>query len=60
MRVLIVYASRYGATREIAERVAAILLRRGLETTVLLHNVPMIQPATTLLLSEAPPTTPTG
>lgn len=34
MRVLIVYASRSGATREIAERIACILLRLRLETTV--------------------------
>ena len=34
MRVLIVYASRYGATQGIAERIAAILRQHGLETTV--------------------------
>ncbi|HYA26083.1 MAG TPA: flavodoxin domain-containing protein [Terriglobales bacterium] len=34
MRVLIVYASRSGATREIAERIAFILLRQGLEASV--------------------------
>ena len=34
MRVLVVYASRYGATQEIAERVAATLREQGLETTV--------------------------
>ena len=34
MRVLIVYASRYGATREIAERIAATLRKQGLEITV--------------------------
>jgi len=34
MRVLIVYASRSGATREIAERIAFVLLRQGLEATV--------------------------
>lgn len=34
MRVLIVYASRYGATQGIAERIAAILRQQGLETMV--------------------------
>lgn len=34
MRVLIVYASHYGATQGIAERIAAILHQQGLETTV--------------------------
>lgn len=34
MRVLIVYASRYGATREIAGRIAFTLGRHGLDTTV--------------------------
>jgi menaquinone-dependent protoporphyrinogen oxidase len=34
MRVLVVYASRYGATREIADRVAATLRPQGLEATV--------------------------
>ncbi|MFI5248132.1 MAG: flavodoxin domain-containing protein, partial [Nitrospirales bacterium] len=34
MRVLVVYASRYGATQEIAERIAATLREQGLETTV--------------------------
>jgi len=31
MRVLVVYASRYGATQGIAERIAAILRQQGLE-----------------------------
>jgi len=34
MRVLVVYASRYGATQEIAERMAATLRQQGLEITV--------------------------
>jgi len=34
MRVLIVYASRYGATQGIAERIAAILRQQGLQATV--------------------------
>jgi len=34
MRVLVVYASRYGATQEIAERIAATLREQGLEATV--------------------------
>lgn len=34
MRVLVTYASRYGATQGIAERVAAKLLECGLETTL--------------------------
>jgi len=34
MRVLIVYASRYGATQGIAERIAATLRQHGLEATV--------------------------
>jgi len=34
MRVLIVYASRYGSTQGIAERIAATLSQHGLETTV--------------------------
>jgi menaquinone-dependent protoporphyrinogen oxidase len=34
MRVLIVYASRYGSTQGIAERIAATLRRQGVETTV--------------------------
>jgi len=34
MRVLIVHASRYGATQGIAERIAAILRQQGLETAV--------------------------
>jgi menaquinone-dependent protoporphyrinogen oxidase len=34
MRVLVAYASRHGATRGIAERVAATLERNGLEVTV--------------------------
>jgi menaquinone-dependent protoporphyrinogen oxidase len=34
MRVLIAYASRYGATQGIAERIAATLRRQGLEATV--------------------------
>jgi len=34
MRVLIVYASRYGATQEIAERIADTLRKQGLEITV--------------------------
>lgn len=34
MRALIVYASRYGATREIAQRIAFTLNRHGLDTTV--------------------------
>jgi len=34
MRVLVAYASRYGATRGIAERIAATLRQHGLEVTV--------------------------
>lgn len=34
MRVLVAYASRYGATQGIAERIAATLRRQGLEATV--------------------------
>ena len=34
MRVLVVYASRYGATQEIAERIAATLRQQSLEATV--------------------------
>ncbi len=34
MRVLVVHASRYGATQGIAERIAATLHRHGLEITV--------------------------
>ena len=34
MRVQVVYASRYGATQGIAERIAAILRQHGLEVTV--------------------------
>ena len=34
MRVLIAYASRYGATQGIAERIAATLRQQGLEATV--------------------------
>lgn len=34
MRVLIVYASRYGSTQGIAERVGAILRQHGMEVTV--------------------------
>jgi len=34
MRVLVVYASRYGATQGIAERIGAILRQQGLEATV--------------------------
>jgi menaquinone-dependent protoporphyrinogen oxidase len=34
MKVLVAYASRHGATRGIAERVAATLERRGLEVTL--------------------------
>lgn len=34
MRVLIAYASRYGSTQGIAERIAATLSRQGIETTV--------------------------
>jgi menaquinone-dependent protoporphyrinogen oxidase len=34
MRVLIVHASRYGSTQGIAERIAATLEKRGLETTL--------------------------
>jgi menaquinone-dependent protoporphyrinogen oxidase len=34
MRVLVVYASRYGATQGIAERIAATLRQHGLEATV--------------------------
>jgi len=33
MRVLIAYASRYGSTEEIADRIAAILLRHGFQVT---------------------------
>jgi len=34
MRVLVVYASRYGATRGIAERIATTLSQHGLEVTL--------------------------
>jgi menaquinone-dependent protoporphyrinogen oxidase len=34
MRILIVYASRYGATREIAQRIAFTVDRHGLDATV--------------------------
>ncbi len=34
MRVLVVYASRYGATQEIAERIAATLRQQSLEASV--------------------------
>jgi menaquinone-dependent protoporphyrinogen oxidase len=34
MRVLVVHASRYGATQGIAERIATTLRQRGLDTTV--------------------------
>jgi len=34
MRVLVAYASRYGSTEEIADRIAATLRRDGLEVTV--------------------------
>lgn len=34
MRVLVVYASRYGATQEIAERIAATLRQQSLEISV--------------------------
>ncbi|MGD0788311.1 MAG: flavodoxin domain-containing protein [Terracidiphilus sp.] len=34
MRVLVAYASRYGATQGIAERIAATLRRQGIEATV--------------------------
>lgn len=34
MRVLVVYASRYGATQGIAERIAATLRQQGVETTL--------------------------
>src|SRR5271167_1526520 len=34
MRVLVVYASRYGATQEIAERIAATLRKQNLDATV--------------------------
>jgi len=34
MRVLVVYASRYGATQGIAEHIAAMLRQRGLEAVV--------------------------
>jgi menaquinone-dependent protoporphyrinogen oxidase len=34
MRVLVAYASRYGATQGIAERIAATLRQQGLEVTV--------------------------
>jgi menaquinone-dependent protoporphyrinogen oxidase len=34
MRVLVAYASRYGATQGIAERIAATLCRQGVEATV--------------------------
>lgn len=34
MRVLVAYASRYGATQGIAERIGAALRQRGLEATV--------------------------
>jgi menaquinone-dependent protoporphyrinogen oxidase len=34
MHVLIVYASRYGSTRGIAERIATTLEKHGLETTI--------------------------
>jgi menaquinone-dependent protoporphyrinogen oxidase len=34
MRVLVVYASRYGATQGIAERIADTLRRQGIEATV--------------------------
>ena len=34
MRVLVIYASRYGTTQGIAERIAAALRQQGLEATV--------------------------
>ena len=34
MRVLVAYASRYGATQGIAERIAATLRQQGIEATV--------------------------
>lgn len=34
MRVLVAYASRYGATKGIAERIAAALCQQGIEATV--------------------------
>ena len=34
MNVLVAYATRHGATRGIAQRIADVLLRRGLETSV--------------------------
>jgi menaquinone-dependent protoporphyrinogen oxidase len=33
MRVLVTYASRYGATREIAERIGAVLSRQGIKVS---------------------------
>ncbi len=47
MRVLIVYASRYGATQGIAERVAAILRQQGLTPLSTLHSEPVIPRITT-------------
>lgn len=38
MKVLVAYATRHGATRDIAERVAQTLDRRGLEVTLLPTN----------------------
>ncbi len=38
MRVLVVYASRYGATQEIAERIAATLRQQSLEASVQAAN----------------------
>jgi menaquinone-dependent protoporphyrinogen IX oxidase len=47
MRVLVVYASRYGATHEIAERIAATLRQQSLDATCNPQNMPMIRWATT-------------
>lgn len=49
MRVLVVYASRYGATQEIAERIAATLCQQSLDATEQSESMPMIRRITTLL-----------
>ncbi|MGN6187089.1 MAG: flavodoxin domain-containing protein [Thermoanaerobaculia bacterium] len=41
MRILIVYASRYGATRSIAERIADVASKRGAETQLFeINSIP--------------------